>query len=305
MKLSIVTTLYSSAPYVEEFYDRITKSAKKITKEFEIIFVNDGSPDNVLEIVIDLHKIDSRVRVVDLSRNFGHHYAAFAGIKYSKGDLVYITDCDLEVAPETIVKFYDVMTNEEIDVVYGFQKNRKGRFIENIAGSLFWKTINLLSDFEIPINIVTERLMTRNYVDELLTLGDRNLFLGGMMHWTGFNQKGIQIVKGDRKEKSTYSTIKRFALMLEAVTSFSTFPLKLSFYSGLIFSLAGFSIGTFLFFQKILYPEQYLSGYVSIVGLIILVFGIIEMSVGFLGLYLAKIFKQVQNRPLYIIKKIY
>lgn len=305
-KLSIVSTVYNSRKYLEAFIAECIQSLAVIScEDYELIFVVDGSPDDSLDYLIEKKKEIPQITILELSRNFGHHYAAVAGLHYSKGSHVYLTDCDLEVPPETLIGFYELMIREGVDVVYGFQERRKGGFIERFFGDIFWKGLNFFSDIVIPQNIVTERLMTQRYIEKLLSLGDRNLFLGGMMYWTGFNQVGIAVSKGLRRGKSTYTAIKRLKLLLEAITSFTTFPLKLLFYFGSILSAISFALGGYLVIQKILHPESFLLGYVSIILVIVFFSGIVEMSLGVLGLYLGKIFKQVQSRPLFIVKDIY
>ena len=305
-KLSIVSTVYNSKEYLEIFISKCIDALAQIScTDFEFVFINDGSPDDSLDFLLNKKKKIPQITILDLSRNFGHHYAAVAGLHYAKGGHVFLADCDLEVSPEILVDFYRVMAKENADVVYGFQEKRKGKFLEKFFGSIFWKGLNYFSDIEIPKNIVTERLMTQRYVEKLLSLGDRNLFLGGMMYWTGFNQIGVAVSKSLRKEQSTYSTMKRLKLLLDAITSFTTFPLKLLFYFGGLLSAVSFSWGAILVFQKLMHPESYLSGYVSMILVVVFFSGVIEISLGVLGLYLGKVFKQVQSRPLYIVKDIY
>ena len=305
IKLSIVTTLFYSSPYIIEFYQKISSVAKKITDDYEIIFVNDGSPDNSLEIVLDLYKKDTRIKIIDLSRNFGHHYAISAGLSYSSGNYVFLIDCDLEVSPLILFDFYNKINKTNADVVYGFQEKRKGKFIENNLGGWFWKTINVFSDVDIPYNVLTERLMSRKYVDSLMKLGDKNLFLAGMMYWTGFVQIGIPVKKNQCKEKSTYSFSRRIKLAVEAITSFSVVPLKLMFNFGIIITLISIISGTYLITKKILNPSEILVGYTSTMILIVFTLGIIVSSLGLIGIYLSKMYIQTKNRPLYIIKNIY
>jgi len=167
MELSIVTTMYHSAPYIEEFYERVSKAAKKITGDYEIIFVNDGSPDNALDIAVALHEKDSRVIVVDLSRNFGHHRAMMTGLGYARGEKVFLIDCDLEEEPELLATFHEKFTKDGCDVVYGVQKTRKGGAFERITGNLFYTVFNRLSGIRMPHNLVTARLMSGRYVKSL------------------------------------------------------------------------------------------------------------------------------------------
>jgi len=304
--ISIVTTVYKSQPFLEEFIQLCLKALAAIQcTDFEIIFVNDGSPDNSLECLIRKKAQISQIIILDLSRNFGHHYAAMAGLNYARGDYVFMIDCDLEISPLILNNFYEVLTENNYDVVYGYQERRKGDFWEKYSGQLFWRAFNILSETKLPLCIVTERLMTRPYVKSLLTLGDRNLFLGGMMHWAGFNQVGIPVTKGQRKGISTYSFAKRVQLMVEAISSFSSFPLRLLFNIGFLITLFTFIWGTSLIILKLISPERFLLGYVSVVVIILFSLGLILMSLGILGVYLSKIFNQVQSRPLYIIKHIF
>ncbi len=138
MDLSIVTTLYCSAPYIEEFYRRASAAAKQITSDYELIFVDDGSPDNSLDVALSLYARDPRVRVIELSRNFGHHRAIMTGLEHVKGDLVFLLDSDLEEAPELLHRFYPEMQATGADVAYGVQRSRRGGFFEKMTGDLFY-----------------------------------------------------------------------------------------------------------------------------------------------------------------------
>ena len=153
MDLSIVTTMYYSASYLEEFYNRITTTAGKIADDYEIIFVNDGSPDNSLDLAISFYERDDRVRVIDLSRNFGHHKAIMTGLSHAKGEVVFLIDCDLEEDPELLGKFYDELKCSDADVIYGVQQARKGGFVEKISGNIFYWMFNLLSSYPVPTNL--------------------------------------------------------------------------------------------------------------------------------------------------------
>ncbi|MEO8085335.1 MAG: glycosyltransferase family 2 protein [Bacteroidota bacterium] len=306
MELSIVTTLYKSEKFLDEFIGKCVNAAQACgVADYEIIVVNDGSPDKSIEKILLLKKKFPVIKVLDFSRNFGHHYAFFAGMKYSKGDYVFNIDCDLEVDPAVLKNFYDELKVDNYDVVYGYQEKRKGDLVEKYLGGLFWKMFNRLSEIKISQNILTERLMSRKYVDGLISMGDKNIFLAGMMFWTGFSQKGIGVHKIMRKGASTYSFSRRMNLLIEAVSSFSAYPLRLLFNMGVLISLSSFLFGTFVLFRKILFPEKILSGYTSIIVVMLFTTGLIIAAVGILGIYLGKIFNQVKNRPLYIIRNVY
>jgi putative glycosyltransferase len=307
MKISVVTTLYRSKKFLEQFLSEIQLALKEIQcQNYELIFVNDGSPDDSLSFLIEKKKDIKEITIIDLSRNFGHHYAIQAGLNFAKGDYVFLIDNDLETPPSVLIEFYNEIKNDNsIDVVYGYQEVRKGNLIEKYSGSIFWVLINKLSDTKIPHNILTERLMTKEYVNALLRMQDANLFLGGMMHWVGFNQKGIAVKKGQREGQGTYSFKRRAELMLQAITSFSGKPLEWLFYFGLIISFVSVLFIIYLGIRKIIQQDEVELGWTSIVAINVLILGVISTFLGIIGIYIYKIFKQVQGRPNAIIKKIY
>lgn len=308
MTLSVVSTLYKSKLFLDEFLLQIEAAIRLIQiEDYELIFVNDGSPDDSLQHLITLkNSTYPQIKIIDLSKNFGHHYAIQVGLIHARGDFIFLVDNDLETPPNVLVEFYNqIKQDEHLDVVYGYQKVRKGSIIERTLGSMFWNLINKLSETKIPHNILTERLMTKAYVNALLSLNDANLFLGGMMHWVGFNQKGIAIEKGQRDGDSTYSIKKRIDLMLQAVTSFSGKPLVYLFYFGFAVSFSSVLLIIYLVIKKLVYADQVQLGWTSLVAINVLVLGIICTFLGVIGIYVYKIFKQVQGRPNAIIKKIY
>lgn len=307
MKLSVVTTLYKSKKFLNDFLNEILQAIKVLEIEkYELIFVNDGSPDDSMEYLLDRKRTINEIKVIDLSRNFGHHNAMQAGLQCAKGDLVFLIDNDLETPPKFLITcFQKLKSNPSADVIYGFQEKRKGGIIENSGGRIFWWTLNKFSDVYIPENMLTERLMTRKYVNNLLSLGDANLFLGGMMHWTGFEQIGIPVLKTLRVEENTYSTKKRLKLMMLALTSFSGKPLEYLFFFGLFITVVSLVAITYLLINKIIFGDAVQLGWTSLVALNIFILGIISTFLGLIGIYLFKVFTQVQNRPNYIIREIY
>jgi putative glycosyltransferase len=303
-ELSVVTTVYRSEPFLHRF---IEETVNAITgagiDNYEIIFVNDGSPDQSNDLLLLARANNPHIKVVDLSRNFGHHKAILAGLSYAKGALIFLIDCDLEVRPGELQRFLDAFKDTDADVVYGVQEKRKGHAVERIGGAIFWRVFNQLSDIAVPENVLSERLMTRRYVDALVSLGDRNVFLGGMMYWSGFRQIGITVQKGMREGPSTYSFRKRLSLLMEAVTSFSTVPLKFVLFAGVAVTLIAAMAGIVLFVRKLLYPGAVLAGFTSIILVIIGMAGMIITVLGIIGLYIARIYTQTQNRPLFIVRE--
>lgn len=303
MKLSVVTTLYKSAPYIFEFFIRIKKQILEITDDYEIIFVNDGSPDESLKIALDIFQNEENVTIIEFSRNFGHHDAMRAGLSNANGDFVFLIDCDLEENPELLKEFWNKLnSNKNIDVVFGYQEKRKGKLLEKISGKLYYKIFNSFSKIKIKENLLTVRLMTKSYVKSLISFNENNYIIGGIFELTGYNQLGIAVRKED-KGKSSYSLFHKFSLLVNSITSFSNKPLELIFYIGLITSALSFFGLIIILLNKLLYG--YLVGWASIIFLIIFTFGFNVTIIGIIGIYLSKIFNEVKNRPNYIIKNIY
>jgi len=307
MKLSVVTTLYKSKIFLDTFLKEIIEAIQLLEiEEYELIFVNDGSPDDSMEYLINRKITINEIKVIDLSRNFGHHNAMQAGLKWAQGELVFLIDNDLETPPAFLTTCFEKLkSNPDADVIYGYQEKRKGGIIENSGGKMFWWTLNKFSDVYIPENMLTERLMTRRYVENLLSLGDANLFMGGMMHWTGFRQIGIPVVKTLREGENTYSTKKRLKLMMLALTSFSGKPLEYLFFFGLLITIISLVAIIYLLINKLIFGEAVQLGWTSLVALNIFILGIISTFLGLIGIYLFKVFTQVQNRPNYIIRNVY
>lgn len=224
MELSIVTTLYHSAPYLEEFYTRMNHAAETITTNYEMILVNDGSPDASLALAIALHKRDRRVKVIDLSRNFGHHKAAMTGLAHAQGALVFQIDVDLEEDPEFLTLFFEVFQQTDADVIYGVQDTRKGGWYERVTGRLFYTVLNGLSTYTIPPNLLMARLMTKRYVTNLVAHRESELDISGLWVLTGFTQVPVTVHKHS-KPTSTYTLRRKVALTIRSITAFSNKPL--------------------------------------------------------------------------------
>ncbi len=302
-QLSIVTTLYRSEPYLREFYERVSKTAEKITHNFNIIMVNDGSPDNSLEVALEIQKKDPRVVVVDLSRNFGHHRAIMTGLRYAKGDYIFFVDSDLEEEPELLKSFWEEMhKSQDVDLICGIQEKRKGGFFERVSGDVFNKLINKLSDVPIPVNLALARLMTRRYLDSLLLHNETELTFIGISALTGFNQKCVPIKK-KHKGVTSYTLNRKINLAFNYITSLSNVPLVYTFYIGLGITFFSFIFLFLLIIRKLFGLAEL--GWTSVVVSIWLVGGIIIFFLGIIGIYLSKIFIEVKNRPLSIVKNIY
>lgn len=304
MKLSIVATLYQSAPHLPEFHRRASAVGQSLAgSDYEIVLVNDGSPDNSLDLAIAIAREDTHTTVVDLSRNFGHHKAMMTGLAHSSGEYVFLIDSDLEEEPEWLLAFADQMQMENADVIFGVQKRRRGGWVERYTGQVFYHLFRLLSGVRQPDNIVTARLMTRRYVKALLLHREREINIGGLWHITGFKQCSHPIEKLSSSE-TTYTLRRKVSHFVNAITSFSNAPLVWIFYVGVgISTLASFY--TLYLIANYLLLSRPVSGYTSIMASIWLLGGLIISFIGVIGIYLAKIFSETKQRPYTIVRHIY
>lgn len=304
MKISIVTTLYQSANYINEFCTRAASAARLLAGDsFEIILVNDGSPDNSLDISIQIASAHNYVTVVDLSRNFGHHKAMMTGLSQAKGELIFLIDSDLEEEPEWLISFDAQMKLDNCDVVFGVQGRRKGTWFERLSGHLFYVFFNFFSGFHLQKNITTVRLMTRRYVDSLLLHREREVLIAGLWHITGFEQR-FQLINKHSTSKTTYTFSKKLSLLINSITSFSNAPLVGIFYLGLFIFLLSL-IYVFHLVANWFYFEKPLNGWTSVMASIWLIGGMIISFIGVIGIYLSKIYSETKSRPYTIIRNIY
>jgi len=299
MKLSVVSTMFRSAEHLVEFHRRVTAAAAAITDDYELILVNDGSPDHSQTVAEDLALHDPHVAVIELSRNFGHHKAILAGLEHASGERVFLLDCDLEEDPAWLSRFWTELDKGD-DVIFGVQETRKGGAFERVSGGSFWKIFNWVSEQKLEPNLLTIRLMTRAYVRALVAHGDQEVFLGGLFALAGFRQRAIPCAKGSRGE-STYSLRKKLSLLVNAITSFSSAPLVFIFYLGTaVSSLAGL-VGVYLLGRKVIFGDI-VDGFVSVIVSIWFLGGLILFAVGVTGIYLSKIFNEVKRRPRTVIR---
>jgi len=304
MKLSIVSTLYQSSSYIDEFYKRMVVVAEEITSEYEIIFVNDGSSDDSLKQALNIRDANSKVRVLDLSRNFGHHRAMLAGLDFATGEYIFLIDVDLEEAPELLDTFWEEMqSNSNCDLVYGVQKERKGGLFEKISGAIFYRVFNLMSDIKIPRNFLTVRLMTQRYKNELIKFDERIMQFSVLSELVGFNRRCIEVTKSS-KGSSTYKLSKKITYLTDAIVSCSVKPLIWIFRIGIIITLFSLFLVIKVVFLRI-FQENGVDGWASLIVSIWLIGGILMASLGTVGIYISKIFTEVKKRPLVIIKNLY
>jgi len=304
MKISVLTTLYYSENYIQEFYDRTLTCLKQMQVEYEFIIVDDGSPDNSLKVAIGLIQKDKNVKVIELSRNFGHHQALLTALSQATGDWIFLIDSDLEEAPELLLVYWSELQKEpDIDVIYGVQKQRKGNWFERFSGRWYYKFFSMISDIDYPADTLTARLMKKDYVKAVLLYPEREMDLWCLFQMAGFKQKAMVVTKAS-KGSTTYTFTKKFKIALKTITSVSHKPLYLIFYVG--FFMTSFS---FLYIVKVLWNyfayNDKIEGWTSIVISIWAIGGIIIFCIGIIGIYLAKMFSEIKQRPRSIIRKIH
>ena len=304
MRLSIVSTLYNSGPHLIEFYERITQCAQDITHDYELILVNDGSPDNSIDLAVSLHEKDPQVKIIDLSRNFGHHKAIMTGLSYAQSENVFLIDSDLEEPPETLKIFWEeLQSSKDLDVVFGVQGKRKGGWFERISGSIFYGIINLFSDIKIPKNFLTIRLMSRRYTANLVRCREREINFSTLTELTGFQQKAVAVEKESRSP-TTYSFFKKFSILINAITSSTIRPLWIIFYLGLMITLVSSIFIIKLLVDRGVYGVG-LEGWTSVIVSIFFFGGLIIFVLGVIGIYLSKIFIESKSRPYTVIRALH
>lgn len=302
--LSVVTTLYSSERYLLEFHRRVSQAAQGLglgSSEYEIVLVDDGSPDASLTIAIDLAKSDPSTRVVELSRNFGHHAAIMAGLERAQGTLVFLIDADLEEPPEVLAELWQMMHRTDADVVFAEQDEKAGGQVRKFASDGFYRVFNWLSDTEIPSDAMVARLMTDDYVAALLSYSESTVFLPAIWADVGFREASVQSSKSFDGE-STYTMRKRLSMAVDAITSFSAKPLYMVFYFGCVISFSSIAAAAVLVLRWLIAGTE-TNGWTSIIVTIFVGVGLMIFCIGLIGIYLARIFDEAKARPRTIVRR--
>jgi dolichol-phosphate mannosyltransferase len=296
--LSIVAPVYDEQELIEGFVQRACAAAADY--EFELVLVNDGSSDRTPELLDRIAERDQRVRVIHLSRNFGHQAALTAGLEHASGDVVAMIDADLQDPPELIPDMI-AQWSQGADVVYAVRKQREGETAFKLAtASWFYKLFDKLAQVDLEPNSGDFRLLDRRALDALLAMTERSRFLRGMTVWVGFNQTAVSYEREARNAGETKYTLRRMLrFSLDAITSFSHLPLQLATYVG-IFS-AGLAFVAIPVVIALRAFDSYLPGFGSITIAILLLGGIQLIAIGVIGEYVGRIYDEVKHRPLYIV----
>ncbi|MBO6241594.1 MAG: glycosyltransferase family 2 protein [Butyrivibrio sp.] len=305
--LSLIVPCYNEQENIADFYNEVLKNEsyfKSNEVEFEFIYVNDGSKDETVSRVKELIEKDKRVHLINFSRNFGKEPAMYAGLEKAKGDYVAIMDCDLQDPPSLLPQMYEAIVNEGYDSVATRRVNRKGEPpIRSFFARMFYKLINKVSKTEIVDGARDYRLMTRQFVDAILSMKEYNRFSKGIFGWVGFKNKWIEFENIERmKGETKWSFWKLFVYALDGIVAFSTVPLAFSSLIGVLFCVLAFFFIIFTIVRKALYGDP-TSGWPSLVCIILLVSGVQLFCIGIVGQYLSKTYLEVKKRPLYIVKE--
>lgn len=304
-RTSLVVPVFNEAETVELFVDTLCPLLDEQGIDFEILFVNDGSQDNTLEVITNRIARESRIRMVNLSRNFGKEAALTAGLDHAAGEVVIPIDVDLQDPPELIPVFLE-RWRQGYDVVYGMRTNRDSDTVSKRASAnWFYRAFNAISNVQIPENVGDFRLMDRRVVEVIKNIPERNRFMKGLFAWVGFNSIGIRYERPSRSAGTTkwnHWSLWNFAL--DGLASFSTLPLRVWTYLGGIIAFLSFAYGVFIIVRVLLFGVD-IPGYASLLTTVLFLGGVQLLSVGILGEYLGRLITETKRRPLYVVDGIY
>ena len=309
--ISIVIPIFNEEENLQNLYTRLTAAAPSWAEDYEIVLVDDGSRDSSLTMMRVMAEKDARVRVVKLSRNFGHQPAISAGIKTAKGDAIVIMDGDLQDPPEELNRFLDKW-REGYEVVYAIRTKRKEGFFKKIAYSTFYRILAWISDIEIPLDSGDFCVMDRKVVNVLVhEMPEQLRFVRGMRAFAGFKQIGVTYERAERAAGEVKYTFKKLVqLALDGLFGFSSFPLRLATYMGFIISIPSFFLGIFFVLHRLIgfkvfghAPEE-TPGTASLAVGMYFLGGVILIILGILGEYIGRIYIEVKKRPFFVIDEV-
>lgn len=300
--ISVVIPVYQCADCLVELYQRIKKCLLNITPNYEIIFVDDRGRDNAWDIIVGLSKKDNVIKGVRLSRNFGQHLAITAGLAQSRGDWVVVMDCDLQDSPEEIIRLYE-LAQSGFDIVLARRKQKKHSFFRRIFSKCYSKLMTIATNQLFDPELGSFSIISRKVVDSYLRFKDNDRHYLFILYWLGFNIGYIDYKHTDRfSGKSSYNLSALIKHAISGMLFQTSILLKLIVYLGFVISSMGSCFALYIVYRY--FYCHIMPGWTSLVVLILLIGGVIISSLGVVGLYIAKIFEQVKNRPLYIIDEV-
>lgn len=302
--LSIIVPFYNEQEVLEEFHSRLTKVLDSLPITSEIVYVDDGSKDNSLDVVSSFTSINSSISVIGLSRNFGKESAMSAGLEHCRGQAVILLDADLQDPPELIPQMI-AKWREDYDVVNMQRRQRDGEtWFKKFSAASFYKVMNAAAKIDVPENVGDFRLLSREVVDHINQLPERNRYMKGIFSWPGFRQATIQFNRDARFCGETkWNYLKLIGLAMDGITSFSIRPLRIATAVGGLVALSAFIYGMVIVFKTMMFGEP-ITGYPSMMVVQLALGGIQLLSIGLMGEYIGRIFIETKNRPLYLIQSV-
>jgi glycosyltransferase involved in cell wall biosynthesis len=303
--VSYIFPIYNEAGNIPRLYERVCEATADLPYDIELLFVNDGSADGSLDLLMDLQEQDDRVTVIDFARNYGHQLAVTAGLDAATGDAVIVMDSDLQDPPAVSRELLE-RWEDGYDVVYAQRRTRQDTAFKKATAAIFYKVLQKVSEIEIPPNTGDFRLLDRRVVDEIKKFREHDRFIRGMVSYIGFKQTAVQFDRDQRFAGITgYPLRKMLKLAADGILGFSTFPLTVIARMG--FAAAGLSLLGVMYalYMKLFVPEAVIEGWTFIVIAVLFMGGLQLIMLGILGGYVGRIYKQVQNRPLYGVRNVY
>lgn len=302
-EISLIVPIYNEAEVIDQFFSRVIPEIMPFVNAYEIICVNDGSTDDTLPKLIAHNQRNPCIKIIDLSRNFGKEAALTAGIEGSSGKAVIPLDADLQDPPELLPQMIDKW-REGYEVVVGIRKDRKSdSFFKRETAKLFYKLIGKMGEIPIPMNAGDFRLLDRKVVNALLQLPEKARFMKGIFAWLGFTQAFLYYSRPPRQAgKTKFKPWKLWNLALDGIISFSSIPLKIWTYLGLLVSISALFYMTFIILRTLIHGID-VPGYASLMVAILFFSGLNMIGLGILGEYVSRLFIEVKQRPLYLIRR--
>lgn len=302
MHLSIISPVYQAESLLPELIRRIEAAVLPLTGEFEIILVEDASPDLSWAVIEQLASSNPRIKGIKLSRNFGQHYAITAGLDAAKGDWIVVMDCDLQDRPEEIPALYS-KTKEGFEVVLARRANRQDGFFKRLSSKLFYRTLAWLTGSHQDETIANFGIYSNQVIQEIIGMRESIRYFPTMVRWVGFSQTTLDVVHAPNEDRSSSYNFKRlFNLALDIMLAYSDKPIRLTVKLGLLVALTGFLFALYTLFRYF-HGDIIVAGYASLIISLWLLTGFILVTLGMVGLYVGKTFEGVKKRPIYIVEK--
>lgn len=298
--ISVVVPVYGCSVCLESLYLRLKKTLGVISNDFEILLINDASPDNSWEIIKQLSQIDDRVKGINLSRNFGQHYAIAAGLDFAVGQWVVVMDCDLQDKPEEIIKLYEKAL-EGYEQVVAVRENRKDSLGVRVTSKLFYVIFNYLSDSTLDSRVANFGIYSSKVIDNIKRYKEKDRSFGLLASLTGFSRTQVNVEHAERPEgESSYNFRSRMSMAIDHILSHSNKPLFVAIKTGFVCSLFS-GIYAFWLMLRYVFWSQSVAGWTSVMVSLFFLSGLIVCVIGVVGIYIGKIYNEVKERPLYIV----